>query len=370
MFGFLKPRAGLGCRTRTGLQEHLCAACHGMAGFGGRISALLANYDATFWLVVASALCGAQAQPVARRCTALPFRGVDVAAAPPRVAAVMAAMNVLLIAAKVSDDVADGEGLGRRAAALALRPWARRARRFLVREGFPVEAVDGLPAQQAAVERRFGRAGARFGSGLGPGLPGAAGRGASAGRDPSEPTGVSSGRDSSGEGALEALEAPTATTLAACFGHIARLCGGFEPELRRLGASLGRLLYLWDAVSDREEDRRRGRFNALDACGVASADDRLQLHLLEVQKALASLPLGERRALAEGVIAGLRREILGLPPVRAADDCCPCGDCKCDCDCCSDSDTCDACCCCCDSIDCCDDCWPENPCRRRRRRRH
>lgn len=308
MFGFLKPRAGMCCRDRNALQEHLCAACHGMAGFGGRVSAVLANYDATFWLVVASALCGAGA-PVGRRCTAVPFRTVSVASAPPRVARVMAAMNVLLLAAKLRDDAADGEGLLRRAAGVALGPWARKARRELRDCGFPVQAIDGLPEAQALVERDCR--------------------------------------------SLEALEAPTAACMAACFGFIGR---SWEAELRALGAALGRLLYLWDAVTDFDEDARRGRFNALAACGLAPGDvsGRVREHLRALEEALAALPLGERRGLVAGVVGGLRREI-GPAAVRPADDCCP----SCDCDC-------DSCCCCLDSCDCCDDCCPDNPCKRRK----
>ncbi len=318
MFGFLKPRAGLCCHVRSALNEHLCAACHGMAGFGGRPLALLTNYDATFWLVVASALCGAPSQAAPQACTLLPFRKVAVTAAPPRAVAVMAALNLLLLAAKLRDDVSDGEGFGRRAAGWALGPWTRRARRFLAREGFPVQAVDGLAEAQALVERR--------------------------------------------DSTLEALEAPTAGALAACFGYLGILCGGWRAEASRLGAALGRLLYLWDAVSDQEEDARRGRFNALTACAVEEASERLQAHLLAVKEALAALPLGERQALTDGVIGGLEREILGLPPIRATSDCCDC--CSC---CCSDQDACEACGCCCDLGECCQKCCPDNPCQRRRR---
>lgn len=310
MFGFLKPRAGLCCKDRNALQEHLCAACHAMAGFGGRVSAVLANYDATFWLVVASALCGA-GEAVGRRCTAVPFRTVAVASAPPRVARVMAAMNVLLLAAKLRDDAADGEGLLRRAAGIALGPWAGKARRELRDCGFPVEAIDGLPAAQALVERHG---------------------------------------DS-----LEAFEAPTAACMAACFGFID---GSWEAELRALGAALGRLIYLWDAVTDFEEDGRRGRFNALAVCGLAPGDvsGRVREHLRSFEAALAALPLGERRGLVAGVVGGLRREMassLGFKPVRVR----PADDCGLSCDC----DSCEICCCCCE----CDGC-PDNPCKRRR----
>lgn len=236
----------------------------------------------------------------------------------------MAAMNVLLLAAKLRDDAADGEGLLRRAAGVALGPWARKARRELRDCGFPVEAIDGLPAAQALVERH--------GS------------------------------------SLEAFEAPTAACMAACFGYIGVLGGRCGEELRLLGEALGRLLYLWDAVTDFAEDAQRGRFNALAACGLAPGDvsGRVREHLRAFEAALAALPLGERRGLVAGVVGGLRREMassLGFKPlpVRPA-DC----DCDCGCDSCDSCDSCDTCCCCLDSCDCCDECCPDNPCKRRR----
>lgn len=221
----------------------------------------------------------------------------------------MAAMNVLLLAAKLRDDAADGEGLLRRVAGVALGPWARKARRELRNCGFPVEAIDGLPEAQALVERH--------------------------------------GRS------LDAFEAPTAACMAACFGFIG---GSWEAELRALGAALGRLIYLWDAVTDFAEDARRGRFNALAAAGMqpAEATRRIHAHLAQVEEALQALPLAGRARLAQGLVAGLRRE---MAPVRPSCDCdCGCGSC----------DSCDTCCCCLDSCDCCDDCCPDNPCKRRR----
>ncbi|WP_067673609.1 DUF5685 family protein [Nocardia miyunensis] len=71
-------------------------------------------------------------------------------------------------------------------------------------------------------------------------------------------------------GALDELTRATQLCTAELFAHTAILAG--RPEnasaLRDAGWHFGRIAHLADAIEDREQDRRRGRFNPLTATGT------------------------------------------------------------------------------------------------------
>jgi len=69
-----------------------------------------------------------------------------------------------------------------------------------------------------------------------------------------------------GAGLDELLE-PSGTAVAAMFAHTAVAAGvpANAAALRRAGDAFGRLVHLVDAATDRESDRRHGRFNPLEA---------------------------------------------------------------------------------------------------------
>ncbi|MBI3929619.1 MAG: hypothetical protein HY319_29020 [Armatimonadetes bacterium] len=353
MFGFLRLKScGLTPGDRLLYRAHFCAVCHAMAEFGGRWTSLLTNYDVTFWLILQSALESEDPPEVERAsCTALPPRRVRVQPLSPRARRALAALNLVLVDSKLEDDEVDGEawkaGLARR----ALKSPTGRARQTLEELGFPLAALTGLSARQNALESR-------------------------------------------GERCLESLAEPSASAMGEVFAFIATLCRRpeHEPALRCLGGSLGRYLYLWDALCDREADLRKGRFNALGGVYDPACLRRvLQRLLSEVGQVLDSLPLRDRAPIARQLLGSLRsrlsRELPGpeLWPcvpgrrstagenVRTTD--CDCNDCSgCDCggcegcggdgcnlgECCGcgggDERKCGCSCCdCCDCCDCC--CW-------------
>ncbi len=271
MFGFLKLQScALNPEERLIYQSHFCSVCHAMTDFGGRLSSLLTNYDITFWLLLASAL--EQRPPTQleqRPCTALPFRKVAVRPLSPELARTMAALNLVLVESKASDDRQDGERLK---AGLARALYGRRfqkAHLHLSEIGFPLETLLALPAAQAKVEKA---------------------------QDPT----------------LSSLTSPTAETLAEVFAAIAshHKLPELAPALRSFGSNLGTYLYLWDAVEDLTKDTKKGHFNAINAaCGgyLKSAGELMSASLDELQKILDGWALGPEGRLCRQLLATLRQ---------------------------------------------------------------
>lgn len=326
-----------------------------MREFGGLASSFLTNYDATFWLTLYSALepASRQASPERRPCTAVPFNRVKVQPVSLRGRATMAALNLALVEAKLHDDQADGDGRASGLALKTMRSKFDKARAHLLEVGYPLENLSHLGRRQREAEAS----------------PSTLGR----------------------------LWQPTADVMADAFGFIAVLTqrAEHEPRLRALGASLGRYIYLWDAVSDLEEDARKQRFNAILALFgphwsrelVASFLAR-ELDAVEAQA--ARLPLGDRQPLVDQLVKSLRERLTeALPESRQVAharlrpalaergfvstqcdcDCSGCGECNCcETDCCGsecevnpcgcgcgddDGGGIDVCCVCCDCDDCC-----------------
>ncbi len=96
------------------------------------------------------------------------------------------------------------------------------------------------------------------------------------------------------------------------FADIITRRGELAAPLRTLGESLGRYIYLCDAVKDWKSDMRSGCFNALVATGHSDPDDGairayLNHQLLEISEALASLPLGRSLSIMKALASSLHR---------------------------------------------------------------
>lgn len=188
----------------------------------GRVASLATSYDIAFLHSVLAALEGAPARRLP--CTALPFRKVNVRELSPASQRWLAAINILLLGAKCQDDVADeGSWKGKLGLAVLSRRLAW-AEQVMEESGFPTRVVTDLPRLQALEEAR---------------------------------------PDTS----LEALAMPTSRMLGEVFAHAARLLDSPERAvpLRHLGQGLGAAIYIKDALDDLDKDRRRGRFNAIQA---------------------------------------------------------------------------------------------------------
>lgn len=259
MFGIVRPcghRLGDGLRAQW--MAHLCGLCLALRGDHGQFARLVTNYDG----LLISVLTEAQAAPeqaTAWRRTAGPcaLRGMRTASvAQGEGARLAAAVSLVLASAKVSDHVADGDGL------LARRPVALAARR---------------------VAAGWGRAGARSGSGVG--------FDTSVLVDAVDRQGGIEALAGPGTPILTVTE-PTETATAAAFAHTAVLAGrrGNAEPLAEAGRLFGRLAHLLDAVEDQQADAVAGAWNPLTATGTS---------LLEARRLAEDALHGIRLALRE-----------------------------------------------------------------------
>ncbi len=274
-----------------------------MREFGGRATAVLANWDQTLLAVVVAELSGAP-PPQPRRCTALPWRSVAVQPLAPPLRVLLAAGNLALIEAKLDDDRQDGASLLPRLARLWLRRRFGRSAAALTALGIPMSLLRELAATQHAAE-------------------------------------------TAPEPSLRSLADPSAHLTAQIFGHAAALCGraAAVAPMRAFGEALGRAVYLFDALLDHRADRRRGRFNALDAVArggelldVAGKTAAAVAHEVDAAARIATAQLGEpRREVVLGMLRGLGERAQRAhavlqgevrPRVRSAEA----GDCDCACD--------------------------------------
>ena len=325
MFGLMKS---CGCNRTADQREmrrlHYCGTCKTMGRLYGQRSRVLLNHDAVFLGELLSALAPSPAEfsaaYVSRNCMAIPA-----AADLPWALQYAATANVALADLKLQDKVADS---GSRLARLAGKAYAspfRRAAALLASWKFPTEELAGLTAMQTAREQE---------------------------QPPS----------------IERLCEPTARATRLIFAHGVRRMGA-APEvvagMEELGYAFGEVAYLVDAIKDREEDAKKGEFNALAATGTTpdQATTLLKAKQAEMIAALKALPLDdERKAMFVGrvrsnlspILMGRIRSTSTRPRRRGGqvvyverpDPCCvPC--CFCAPDCCSD------CACCCCEIECC-----------------
>ncbi|MDJ0343144.1 DUF5685 family protein [Streptomyces sp. H10-C2] len=244
MFGIIRP-----CRHRmpeglaTSWMAHLCGLCLALRDDHGQLARIATNYDG----LIISALVEAQVPGADRsgkwRRTAgpCPLRGMRTA---PVVkgegARLAAAVSLVLASAKMRDHIDDKDG------AMARRPVAAAAR---------------------TVARRWDRAGARTGSGLGfdtAVLVDAVDR--QAGIETLARIGTP----------LLTVTEPTETATAAAFGYTAVLAGrpGNRAPLEEAGRLFGRLAHLLDAVEDQAADAASGAWNPLTATGTGRAEAR------------------------------------------------------------------------------------------------
>jgi hypothetical protein len=343
VFGNLRwSRCGADAEARRLYQAQLCASCHAMHGLSGRASSLLANYDQSLLVLVLSALAGGEPEP--RRCTAVPWRTVAVQQLPAALQTFVAAGNLALIDAKLRDDVDDGGRWYARPLRWLLGRKVQKALQALRELGFDVARVTGLPARQAQAER-------------------------------------GDGHD------LGGFAEPSADLLGEIFAHGARLGGAAErePDVRRFGAAVARAVYGLDALEDHDEDRRRGRFNAIartaarlgHGAAVQAAAASVQGAAIEAQQlATRLLPEDRQRMVGEILQQLVRRSdtcrdrLLGRPEVAAARPS-EAGDCDCACEGCGGGEVCCAGEGCCFACECCDVCfcWSEERRQRRRDRR-
>lgn len=245
MFGIIRPcRHRLSPALRTSWWAHLCGMCLALRDDHGQLARMVTNYDG----VAVSALVEAQSRTGAGRVTAgpCPLRGMRTAEVSHGDGARLAGtVSLVLASAKVTDHVADGDGLlGRRGVAGLARGvagrWARQGGAGGRRIGFDTAVLVDAVDRQTALESALGI----------------------------------------GDSVLVATE-PTETATAAAFAHTAALAGlpadtreRNATALSEAGRLFGRVAHLLDAVEDLTEDRLRGAWNPLAVTGSSLAEVR------------------------------------------------------------------------------------------------
>lgn len=292
MFGLVTPcRHSLPDRLRRAWMAHLCGVCLTLRDGYGHSARLVTNVDA----VMISVLVAAQRADLApvRVAGACPLRGMrraSVVRSDSAAAGFAAGVSLALAAEKLTDHCVDGDLRGplRPAARWVGRRWERLGRAELAGAGLDPSALVGVADRQAGIERGHLR------------RPGAQ---------------ASSGSDLP---ALLAVTAPTEAAVGAAMAHTARLagCPANGPALADAGRHIGRIAHLTDAVVDRPDDDRRGRWNPLTATGTADATaiGLIEDALLRTRDAVTRLDLPGRHAEASAdtaLQADLARRLLG-----------------------------------------------------------
>lgn len=76
----------------------------------------------------------------------------------------------------------------------------------------------------------------------------------------------------------------------------------WAPYLRQMGMALGRFIYLADAVSDFDRDRKKGRYNPLTEENRPQWDDFLVLSMGRCTEAYEKLPLVQDKPLLDNIL--------------------------------------------------------------------
>ena len=92
-----------------------------------------------------------------------------------------------------------------------------------------------------------------------------------------------------------------------CFGQLmaellVRQEDLWAPYLRQMGMSLGRFIYLADAVADFEKDRKKGRYNPLRPEDQDQWDDYLVLAMGRCTESYEKLPLVQDKPLLDNIL--------------------------------------------------------------------
>lgn len=250
MFGYLIPsQADLSKELKTEYRKRYCGLCRAIGARYGNILRSALSYEMTFLVLVLDSVAGAEA-PELPRCVKHPFREKG-ASVPPN-QAYAADLTVLLLSAKLDDDIADENS---RLAKMLSKRLSSKAEQASAARPIQAEQIKTALSALSQMEKQ---------NELRPDLP------------------------------------------AGCFGSlVGRLfegCGE-EPkaELYRLGFALGKLLYLMDAADDLTSDLKHERYNPLVCTSSQQRQTALEVLLGDVMDAIDRLPETELSPLIRNI---------------------------------------------------------------------
>ncbi len=274
MFGYIRPALDrLDQEQKDAYQSAYCGLCHALGRRHGWLARMTLQYDFTFLAIVLTAGGSEGEERLCRRCPVHPFRKPRACLTGERMDAA-ADQSMILTWHKLSDDVKD--------------------------HGF----FAGLPFR--AVRRLFGRAYRRAAA-------------AQPDFDAETRLGLALLEE------LERVRSPQLDRAADAFAKILACAAqavsgeGARRALGQLLYHLGRWIYLMDAWDDLDDDRRKGRYNPLDARFQGQARenrdylDTTSTHSLRLAGAAAELlELGEWTPIVENIL------YTALPAVQSA----------------------------------------------------
>ncbi|MBD5084707.1 MAG: hypothetical protein HDT33_06515 [Clostridiales bacterium] len=273
MFGYVRPALErLDQERRDAYQSAYCGLCHALGKRHGPLARLTLQYDFTFLTILLTAGEG-EGECVCRRCPANPFRKPRACLAGRQMDAA-ADQSVILTWHKLSDDVDDHgffTGLPYRFVRRLFRRSYRRAAK--AQPDFDAQTREGLVRLRALEE--------------------------------------------AGSPELDRAADAFASILACAAQAVPK--EGERRALTQLLYHLGRWVYLMDAWDDLDDDKKKGRYNPLDARFRGQARENREYleatvtHSLRLAGSAASLlELGSWTPIVENIL------YLGLPAVQSA----------------------------------------------------
>jgi uncharacterized protein len=261
VFGSLQPNNLRGC-SRARYQSSFCGSCHAMAELG-RPWALATGYDIAFLHLLMVTLEGSPLERLP--CTAVPFRKLPIRRLSEPARAWLVAVNILLMEEKCRDDVADEKAWRAQLGLKLIGKQADRARRVIGESNLALlRQLTTLSERQRELERE--------------------------------------------QRTLEEYALPTSLLLGDVFAQAAVVTG--RPEMsramRQLGQGLGAAIYVKDALDDLEQDRKVGRFNAVESSSPPSSRQYVRTSLRrEVRRSQTGL---ERMGMSGGEACQILKE--------------------------------------------------------------
>ncbi len=254
MFGYVIPNlTDLPEADQQRYRAHYCGLCHALGARHGQAARMALTYDLTFLTMFLSSLYEPEEQSGEARCLPHPVKQHGWTRS--RITEYAADMTVALTWHKLMDDWQDEKNLAARGAAAGLKKAYERVRAAWPRQ---CGAIERSIAALSEVERQ---------------------------------------RDSSPDAAAK------------CFGELMAELFVMEEDywayaLRAFGYSLGRFIYMMDAVCDYEKDARKGSYNPVVLMDRKPEEMRETLELLlgDASAAFERLPLIQDEAILRNIL--------------------------------------------------------------------
>lgn len=254
MFGYVRPNwAAMSEAEQQRYRAHYCGLCRALGKRHGALARMALTFDLTFLAVFLSSLYEPQEQTGQSRCAPHPVKEHPWAAS--EITDYAADMTIALTYHKCRDDWQDDRSIPAKAYGGILK---RHYDEVSTRWPAQCEAIEAALAEQSAIERRK-------------------------------------------EATLDA--APN------CFGRLMAALFVMKQDywsaaLARFGYSLGRYIYMVDAVCDAEKDRKSGSYNPVLLMEKEPEElrDTLEMLLGDASAAFESLPLVQDEGILRNVL--------------------------------------------------------------------